>query len=141
MAKLPQSADRAAVLRAKLFDRKGDHDKAIAEYDRLIQGSPEGSVRQREGRLKAESLVATKKFAEAEADVRAVIKSSPAEDYQSQSAAYNTLGDCLRAAGKPKDALLAYLYTDLLYSKDKEEHPRALRALSKLCASSTQRPR
>jgi tetratricopeptide (TPR) repeat protein len=133
MAKLPQSADRAAVLRAKLFDRKGDHDKAIAEYDRLIQGSPEGSPRQREARLaKAESLVAAKKFTEAEADVRAVIKSSPAEDYQAQSAAYNTLGDCLRAAGKPKDALLAYLYTDLLYSKDKEQHPRALAHLSKL---------
>ncbi len=133
MAKLPQSADRAAVLRAKLFDKKGDHDKAIAEYDRLIQGSPDGSLRQREARLaKAESLVATKKFAEAEADVRAVIKSSPAEDYQAQSAAYNTLGDCLRAAGKPKDALNAYLFTDLLYSKDKEQHPRALAHLSKL---------
>jgi tetratricopeptide (TPR) repeat protein len=133
MAKLPQSADRAAVLRAKLFDRKGDHDKAISEYDKLIQGSPEGSVRQREARLaKAESLVAARKFTEAEADVRAVIKAAPAEDYQAQSAAYNTLGDCLRAAGKPKDALLAYLYTDLLYSKDKEEHPRALAQISKL---------
>ena len=133
MAKLPQSADRAAVLRAKVFDKKGDHDKAIAEYDRLIQGSPEGSLRQREARLaKAESLVAIKKFAEAEADVRAVIKAAPAEDYQAQSAAYNTLGDCLRAAGKPKDALLAYLHTDLLYAKDKEQHPRALAHISKL---------
>jgi tetratricopeptide (TPR) repeat protein len=133
MAKLPQSADRAAVLRAKLLDRKGDHEKAVAAYDSLIQGAPEGSLRQREARLaKAESLVAAKKFAEAEADVRAVIKSAPAEDYQAQSAAYNTLGDCLRAAGKPKDAMLAYLYTDLLYSKDKEEHPRALAHISKL---------
>ena len=127
MAKLPQSADRAAVLRAKVFDKKGDHDKAIAEYDRLIQGLPEGSLRQREARLaKAESLVGLKKFAEAEADVRAVIKAAPPEDYQAQSAAYNTLGDCLRAAGKPKDALLAYLHTDLLYARDKEQHPRAL---------------
>jgi tetratricopeptide (TPR) repeat protein len=133
MARLPQSADRAAVLRARLFDKKGDHDKAIAEYDRLIQGSEAGSVRQREARLaKAESLVAAKKFAEAEADLRAVIQAAPAEDAQAQSAAYNALGDCLRAAGKPKDALLAYLHTDLLYSKDKEQHPRALAQISKL---------
>jgi tetratricopeptide (TPR) repeat protein len=133
MGRLPQSADRAAVLRARLFDKKGDHAKAIAEYDRLIQGSEAGSVRQREARLaKAESLVAASKFAEAEADVRAVIKAAPAEDAQAQSAAYNALGDCLRAAGKPKDALVAYLHTDLLYSKDKEQHPRALAQISKL---------
>jgi tetratricopeptide (TPR) repeat protein len=133
MARLPQSADRAAILRARLFDKKGEHDKAIAEYDRLIQGAPDGSVRQREARLaKAESLVGMKKFAEAEADLRNVIKAAPAEDYQAQSAAYNALGDCLRAAGKPKDALNAYLFTDLLYSRDKEQHPRALANLSKL---------
>jgi tetratricopeptide (TPR) repeat protein len=133
MAKLPQSNDRAAVLRARVYDKKGDHARAIAEYDRLIQGAPEGSPRQRDARLaKVESLVGLKKFAEAEADVRAVIKSAPAEDYQAQSAAYNALGDCLRAAGKPKDALLAYLHTDLLYAKDKEQHPRALAQLSRL---------
>jgi tetratricopeptide (TPR) repeat protein len=133
MAKVPQTADRAAVLRARVFDKKGEHDKAIAEYDKLIQGASEGSVRRREALLaKAESLVSLKKYAEAETDVRAVIKDSPAEDFQAQSAAYNTLGDCLRAAGKPKEALTAYLHTDLLYAKDKEQHPRALAHLSKL---------
>jgi tetratricopeptide (TPR) repeat protein len=133
MAKQPQSTDRAAVLRAKVFDKKGEHDKAIAEYDKMIQGSPEGSVRRREARLaRAESLVGLKKYSEAETDVRAVIKANPPEDYQAQSAAYNTLGDCLRAAGKPKDALIAYLYTDLLYARDKEQHPRALANLTKL---------
>jgi tetratricopeptide (TPR) repeat protein len=133
MSRLPQSADRAAVLRAKLFDKKGDHTRAIAEYDRLISGAPDGSLRLREAQLaKAESLVGMKKFAEAESDVRAVIKSAPPEDAQAQAAAYNALGDCLRAAGKPKDALNAYLHTDMLYSRDKEQHPRALANLSKL---------
>ena len=41
------------------------------------------------------------------------------------ASAYNTLGDCLRAAGRPKDALIAYLHTDVLFAKDKEQHPRA----------------
>ena len=61
-----------------------------------------------------------------------MIQATPPEDYQTQSAAYNTLGDCLRAAGKPKEALDAYLHTDILYSKDKEQHPRALAHISQL---------
>jgi tetratricopeptide (TPR) repeat protein len=133
LAKQPQEVDRAAVLRAKVLAKWGDHEKAIAELESMIKNAPDGSTRQREARLaKAESLVVLKKFAEAEADVRAVIKATPTEDYQAQSAAYNTLGDCLRAAGKPKDALYAYLHTDLLYSKDKEQHPRALANASQL---------
>ena len=54
-----------------------------------------------------------------------VIEGSPAEDAAAQAPAYNTLGDCLRAANRPTDALFAYLHTDLLYSKAKEEHPHA----------------
>ena len=66
-----------------------------------------------------------------------MIQAAPAEDVPAQAAAYNTLGDCLRAANRPKDALLAYLHTDLLYSKDKEEHPRALLRSRSSSASSS----
>jgi tetratricopeptide (TPR) repeat protein len=133
LSKLPAGADRAAVLRAKTLARKGDHAAAIAELDGLIKGAPAGSVRQREARLaKAESLAGLKKFTEAETDVRDVIKTLPAEDVPAQSTAYNTLGDCLRAAGRPKDALIAYLHTDVLYAKDKEQHPRALARIAQL---------
>jgi tetratricopeptide (TPR) repeat protein len=133
LAKLPRCGDRAAVLRARAFARQDDHARAIAELDRLIAGAPDGSARKREARLaKAESLAGQKKFREAEADLRAVIEATPAEDFQAQSAAYNTLGDCLRAAGQPKDALLAYLHTDILYPKDREQHPRALARIAQL---------
>ena len=133
LAKLPSGADRSAVLRAKVLGRKGDHAGAVAELDKLIKSAPDGSVRQREAKLaKAESLAGLKKYPEAEADARAVIKALPPEDVAAQSAAYNTLGDCLRAAGRPKDALLAFLHTDVLYSKDKEQHPRALAAIAQL---------
>jgi tetratricopeptide (TPR) repeat protein len=133
LAKLPGGADRGAVLRAKSFAKQGDHAKAIAELDGLIKAAPEGSVRLREAKLaKAESLAGLKKFGEAETDLRAVIKALPAEDVAAQSAAYNTLGDCLRAAGRPKDALLAYLHTDVLFAKDKEQHPRALAQIAQL---------
>jgi len=133
MEKQPQSTDRAAVVKAKISAKKGEHAKAITALEILIKNAPDGSQRQREAKLaKAESLAALKKYAEAEKEVKAVIKALPAEDVQGMSAAYNTLGDCLRAAGKPKDALLAYLHTDILFSKDKEQHPRALAQISQL---------
>ena len=133
LAKLPRGAERAAVLRTKVLAKQGKHDEAIAELDKLIAGSPKGSERQRAAQLaKAESLAGMKQFKEAETLLREVIQANPPEDAAAQAPAYNTLGDCLRAANRPKDALFAYLHTDLLYSKDKEEHPRALHQIVEL---------
>ncbi|MBY0398017.1 MAG: tetratricopeptide repeat protein [Thermoleophilia bacterium] len=133
LAKLPRGGERSAVLRARILSKRGEHAKAVAELDAIIKAAPEGSARAREAKLaRAESLAGEKKFAEAEAEARSVIAALPPEDAPGQSAAYNTLGDCLRAAGKPKDALLAFLHTDLLYAKDKEQHPRALAQIAKL---------
>ena len=133
LAKLPKAADRAGVLRAKVLAKQNRHEEALSELDRLIASFPDRSAGRREARLaKAESLVGLKKFKEAESLVRQVITAAPAEDVSAQSAACNTLGDCLRADNRPKEALLAYLHTDLLYGKDKQEHPRALFHIEKL---------
>ncbi|MGP0066266.1 MAG: tetratricopeptide repeat protein [Isosphaeraceae bacterium] len=133
MSKSPKAAERAAVLRTKVLARQGKHGEAIAELDRLIASSAKNSEKHRAAMLaKAESLVGMKKYKEAETLVREVILASPAEDAEAQAPAYNTLGDCLRAANRPKEALIAYLHTDLLYSKDKAEHPRALHAIATL---------
>jgi tetratricopeptide (TPR) repeat protein len=127
LAKVPNFGDRASVLRTRLLTRQGKNAEAIAELDRLIAAYPKGSAQRRSAALaKAENLAGLKKYKEAEALLREAISSSPAEDATAQAAAYNTLGDCFRAAGRPKDALIAYLHTDLLYAKNKEEHPRAL---------------
>ncbi len=131
LARMPRAGDRAAVLRTKVLARQGKHAEAIAELDRLIASASKGSERQRYAMLaKAESLAATRKYKDAETLVRQVIQANPPEDAASQAPAYNTLGDCLRAANRPKDALIAYLHTDMLYNKDKEEHPRALHGIS-----------
>jgi hypothetical protein len=82
--------------------------------------------------VKAQSLVGLKKSKEAETLVGPVLRATPAEDAAARSATYNTLGDCLRAANCPKDALLAYLHTDLLFRKDRQEHSRALFQIEKL---------
>ncbi len=133
LVKLPGGEDRASYFRIKLLTRKGSLDQALAELDKAIAAAPEGSSRRRDAQLgKAETLVKMKKFGEAEAVVRGLIKAAPAEDANAQALAYNTLGDCLKAAGRPKDALYAYLHTDLLFSKDKEEHARALAQIARL---------
>ena len=133
LSKLPGGEDRASILRIKVLTRKGQLDQAITELDKVIASGADGSIKKRDAQLaKAESLVTLRKFAEAESLLKGVIKGSAAEDAATQAAAHNSLGDCLRAAGRPKEALYAYLHTDLLFSKEKDEHARALAQLAQL---------
>lgn len=132
-ARVPAVADRASVLRARVLSRQGQTDRALALLDEVIGAAPEGSARVREAMLaKAECLVAAEKYPEAEQVVREVIRQAPPEAAEIQAEAHNTLGDCLRAAGRPKDALIAYLKTDVLYDSDKGQHPRALAMIAQL---------
>lgn len=131
--RVPWAAGRAAVLEARVQAKAGDHDAAISALDAILAAAPKGSPQAREATLaKAESLAATKKFAEAEAAVQEVIAESDPEDDAIQAEAHNTLGDCLRAAGRPKDALIAYLKTDVLYDGARDQHARALAEIAAL---------
>lgn len=133
LGKLPSAKDRAAMLHARALAKQEHHAEAVSELDRLLATLPDRSAAKREALLaKAESLAGQKKYKESEGLIQEVIRAAPPEDVATQSAAYNTLGDCLRAANRPKDALLAYLHTDLLYGKDRQEHPRALAQIAKL---------
>jgi tetratricopeptide (TPR) repeat protein len=131
--KVPAYRDRADVLKARVMVKKGQTDQALAELDRILAKAPQGSAQAREALLaRAEALVAAKQFDQAEEAVRKVIDQAPPEDASVQAMAHNVLGDCLRAAGRPKDALIAYLKTDVLYSSDKSAHPRALAMIAQL---------
>jgi tetratricopeptide (TPR) repeat protein len=133
LAAIPWAADRAAVLQARLLAKKGQGDQALQALEKVIGAAPKGSSRAEEARLaRAEVLSATGKFADAEAAAREVIRDTPPESAELQALAHNTLGDCLRAAGKTKDALFAYLETDILYDADKEQHAKALYYIAQL---------
>jgi tetratricopeptide (TPR) repeat protein len=130
---IPWAAGRAQLLKAKVLAKKGQNDDAMKLLDKTIADAPEGSSRRLEARLaRAEALAAAGKFAEAETAVRELIKETPPEKADVQALAHNTLGDCLRTAGKLKDALFAYLQTDILYDKDKDEDARALFQIAQL---------
>jgi len=132
--KLPGAGDRLTTLEAQILAKTGKFDAAIASLDKAIAGAADkDSPRARDAKLaKAEILVAQTKFDEALALVREVIKDSPPEAAEIQALAHNTLGDCYRAAGRPKDALIAYLKTDILFDKDKGQHPRALAMIEQI---------
>ncbi len=127
LAKIPWAADRAVVLRARVLGKQKKYDQAIAGLDKIIAAAPAKSSKGVEAKLaKAESLAGMKKFDEAEKLIHEVIKDLPPEDAAAQALAHNTLGDCLHAAGRSKDALFNYLHTDILFSADKEQHQKAL---------------
>ncbi|MCE9545119.1 MAG: tetratricopeptide repeat protein [Planctomycetia bacterium] len=64
--------------------------------------------------------------------VEEILAKAPKTDTDLYGQAYLTLGNCHRAAGKPKEALLDYLHVDLLYAQNPQTHAETLAALSKV---------
>ena len=46
--------------------------------------------------------------------------------------AYNALGDCYRLNNRNKDALWPYLWVDVIYHQDRQEHQKAMEQLARL---------
>ncbi len=133
LSAIPWAADRAAVMKTRVQVKQGQAQEALTSLNSILGSAQKGSAKFFEATLaKAETLVALKKYDEALSTVQTVIDAAPPEDVAVQALAHNTLGDCYRAAGRPKDALFAYLQTDVLYDGDKEQHPRALYEISQL---------
>lgn len=133
LSQLSWAADRASVLRARVQAKQGKNQEALEALDRLVGSTPEGSSQRREAQLaRAEALAGLGRHEDAEQAVREVIDGAQPEDAPTLSAAYNTLGDCLAAAGRDRDALFAYLHTDILYPQDPEQHARSLSRIAVL---------
>src|SRR5207244_11984065 len=73
---------------------------------------------------------ASGKLAEAVARLENIIAKTADKDLK--ALAYNALGDCYRLNGKPKEALWPYLWVDVIYHQDRQEHARAMAELAKL---------
>ena len=105
-------------------------DAAIAKFDQVANSAGdngEEKLRRFEALVgKAECLVKQKKFEDAVKIVRQVIDSASSDESSLHAAAFNFLGDVQRETGKPKEAILSYLYVDLLCSGDRNEHAKSL---------------
>ena len=138
LAKAPwkdaQTAAKIAI--GRLMQAENKLDEALAAYEAVIAQSAEGGAEasQRQEALlgKSRVLISQKKFDEAQKLLQDVIKEADAEDAKVQAEANVRLGDCYRELGQDKDALLAYLRVEVLFSSEKALEAEALFHLTRL---------
>jgi tetratricopeptide (TPR) repeat protein len=132
----PDYRMRAAVLVGRTLQAQGQHPAAIDEFDKVLaMPGDEGDIQQQKLTAtlgKAESYAATGKIDEAVKMIEQVVRDANPEQMELHARAYNALGRSYEEAGKPKDALLAYLHVDVLYNTVPEAHAEALSHLVKL---------
>jgi len=132
----PEYQMRADVLLGRALEAQQQYDKAIEKYDAALAVTAEGkeadSQRFAAQLGKASALAAGGKIEEAEKMIDEVIANADPENQEIYARAYVALGNCYKAAGKTKDALLAFLEVDLLYPGSPEQHAEALANLATL---------
>jgi len=132
----PDYQMRAAVLTGRALETQKQYDKAIKKYEEVISRDMQGKEADKQ-RLsatlgKATSLSASGKTDDAIKLIEGVIAKADPEQLEVHARAYNALGECYLAAGKKKEAMLAFLHVDVLYAGFPEQHAQALYHLSKL---------
>jgi hypothetical protein len=132
----PDYKIKATVLTARTLEAQKQYAKAIKKYEEA-EGM-EGDTKEVEGQKltallgKATSLAGAGKTEDAVKIVLDVIAKADAENVDLQARAYNALGNCFKTAGKPKDAIIAFLHVDGLYFGAPEQHAEALANLKEL---------
>ena len=123
------SLGMAEVSEGKADDARKNFDMVIASTDDSPQAERQKSI----ARIGlALCLVAEKKFDEAIKALEEIAREAGSEDSSFQALVYNSLGSAYDQADKPRDAVLAYMHTDILFSAARSEHIKALMELSKL---------
>jgi tetratricopeptide (TPR) repeat protein len=124
------------IAQGRLLLRKDDVAAAQSQFKSVADQPAKTDAekaRQYEARLGvATCLQRQNKFQEAAKELDEIIKQAPASDSKTMGEAYLRKGDNLLAAGQKKDALLAYLHVDVLFSGEKDLHAEALYHLATL---------
>ncbi|MEN0111814.1 MAG: hypothetical protein AAF805_13930 [Planctomycetota bacterium] len=135
-APFPSLSLRAEVFTGRALQAKGDHGAALERFEQALKLEAEGEGVEAE-RLSAKlgsawSLAETGDLDAGVELAREVVLAAGDGEPAKLARGYNTLGRCYEAAGKPIDALLAYLHTDLLFDNDPDAHAEALSRLAVL---------
>jgi tetratricopeptide (TPR) repeat protein len=132
----PDNKMRSAVAMGRTLQAQGKHAEAIQQFDSALAmaGDTADAQNQRLSATlgKAVSLAETGGGDEAIGMIEKIIIDADPEQKELHARAYNALGSCYRKAGQTKDALLAYLHVDELYSTVPEAHAEALAHLAPL---------
>ncbi len=127
---------KSTIYEGRILIATDKHDQAIAKFDAAIKAAGKSDVeklRAHEAQLgKAECLIKQKKYDDAEKLLRGVIDDVSSEQGPLHAGAFNLLGDVQRENGKTKEAVLSYLYVDLLHADERSEHAKSLAYLALL---------
>ncbi len=119
-----------AMIGEKQFDQALEKFKAVASSE---LATPEAARQKNLAQVgRAVCLAETEKVEEALTLVQDMISKNDPQDLVLFARLYNALGRCYLKQNKPKDAVMAYLHTDVLFYSDADAHAEALFHLSKL---------
>ncbi len=128
----------ADLLQSRVELARGDPSAALKTLDRVIETDPrtptEISRRYEALLTKASCLEKQGKFQEAAEVLTRIFEEASESDSRTLAKTCLRLGDCYQAAGRTKEAILAYLRVDVLFAKEKKSHAEALYRLSRLFA-------
>src|SRR5437763_16249721 len=96
-----------------------------------LPAGPPGKARLEVIQTGCQALLDPGKLPEVAAKLQAITEDKGREPYL-KALAYNVLGDCYQAAGQKREALWSYLWVDVVYNQDKQEHVKALDRLVRL---------
>ncbi len=127
------------IAQGRLMLRK-DNVPAAQKLFQEVEAKPANSDSEKSRKYEARLGLATclqrlSKYDEAALELDKIIKEAPASDAKTMGEAYLRKGDNLLASSRPnakKEALLAYLHVDVLFSSEKDLHAEALYHLAKL---------
>lgn len=129
---------KASILQAKSLVAQRKYAEAQAMYDTVINSplnTPEANREKQFAELgRAVCMAETGNAPQAAQSVNKIIQNNDPKDSALFGRAYNALGACYEKQGDPKQALIAYLHTDLMFYGEPEVHAEALYHLSKLWA-------
>ncbi len=122
------------ILLGRVLMAENRLEEAVRTFDSAIEkaGAEDSTGRYQAMLGKARGLIAQNHPSEALAILTEVLDKAPAEDSALQAEAYALQGNCLEALNKFKEAVLAYLHVDVLFSRESAYHAEALYHLAKL---------
>ena len=132
----PEYKLRANLALGRAYYLGGKFDDAQKSYEAVLASqiaSPEiNLLKQFALAGKGACLAETGKPDEGIAIVKDVIKNNDPQEKRLFAHANNALGNCYLKVNRPKDAMLAFLQTDILFRSDGDAHAEALYHLGKL---------
>ena len=124
------------MLAGRVLVSQKQYDKALAKFDDVLamEGSEKEAERQKQAAMlgRASALAGADKADEAIKLVEDFIAKNDAENAELFARAYIVLGNCHKAAGKKKEAVMDFLHVDLLYPRFADLHAEALGNLAML---------